>query len=82
MRHEKVAHAESAWLSFIGIVNVFQSDLDPTDADLERISEVDRREVDPPIQVDAATWSNAGRLDWWVKGTPATAGVVWTSSRC
>ena len=27
----------------------------------------DRREVDPPIQVDAATWSSGGQLDWWVK---------------
>jgi hypothetical protein len=52
MRHEKVAHAGSAWLSFIGIVNVFQSDMDLTDADLERIPEVDRRVVDPPIRVE------------------------------
>ena len=35
--------------------------------DLEQIAEVDRREVDPPIQVDIATWSQAGQLDWWVK---------------
>jgi hypothetical protein len=27
----------------------------------------DRREVDPPIQVDAATWSPGGQLDYWVK---------------
>ena len=31
------------------------------------LAEADRREVDPPIQVDMATWSTAGRLDWWVK---------------
>ena len=30
-------------------------------------SEADRREVDPPIPVEAATWSKAGQLDWWVK---------------
>jgi hypothetical protein len=30
-------------------------------------SEVDRREVDPPIPVQMATWSKAGQLDWWVK---------------
>ena len=24
-------------------------------------------QVDPPIQVEMATWSKAGRLDWWVK---------------
>jgi hypothetical protein len=23
--------------------------------------------VDPPIQVESATWSAAGTLDWWVK---------------
>jgi hypothetical protein len=26
----------------------------------------DRREVDPPIEVEAVTWS-PGQLDWWVK---------------
>jgi hypothetical protein len=25
------------------------------------------REIDPPILVQAATWSSAGQLDWWVK---------------
>jgi hypothetical protein len=30
-------------------------------------AEADRREVDPPIQVDTAAWSKAGQLDWWVK---------------
>jgi hypothetical protein len=24
-------------------------------------------EVDPPIEVEAATWSPGGQLDWWVK---------------
>ena len=33
----------------------------------DQYSDADRREVDPPIQMDMATWSNAGRLDWWVK---------------
>jgi hypothetical protein len=27
----------------------------------------DRREVDPPLEVEAATWSHSGQLDWWVK---------------
>ena len=27
----------------------------------------DRPEVDPPIQVEAVTWSPGGQLDWWVK---------------
>jgi hypothetical protein len=37
-------------------------DLDPS-----QYGETDRREVDPPIEVDAATWSPGGQLDWWVK---------------
>jgi hypothetical protein len=30
-------------------------------------AEADRREVDPPIEVQTASWSKAGQLDWWVK---------------
>jgi hypothetical protein len=41
--------------------------MDLSDTDLEQIAEADRRVVDPPIQVDTATWSKAGQLDWWVK---------------
>jgi hypothetical protein len=37
-------------------------DLDPS-----QYAEADRREVNPPIQVDSATWSPGGTLDWWVK---------------
>jgi hypothetical protein len=37
-------------------------DLDPS-----RYSEADRREVNPPVPVEIATWSKAGQLDWWVK---------------
>lgn len=37
-------------------------DLDPS-----QYGEADRREVNPPIQVESATWSPAGQLDWWVK---------------
>jgi hypothetical protein len=37
------------------------------DLDPNQYSDADRREVDPPIQVDTATWSKAGQLDWWVK---------------
>jgi hypothetical protein len=29
--------------------------------------EADRREVNPPIEVESATWSAGGTLDWWVK---------------
>ena len=35
--------------------------------ELSRYREADRRAVDPPIQVETATWSRAGQLDWWVK---------------
>ena len=37
-------------------------DLDPS-----QYGEADRREVDPPVEVEAATWSAGGQLDWWVK---------------
>jgi hypothetical protein len=37
-------------------------DLDPSQYD-----ETERREVDPLVQVEAATWSPRGTLDWWVK---------------
>jgi hypothetical protein len=37
-------------------------DLDPEKKDPE-----DRREVNPPIEVESATWSAGGTLDWWVK---------------
>jgi hypothetical protein len=30
-------------------------------------AEADRREVNPPIRVESATWSAGGQLDWWVK---------------
>ena len=35
--------------------------------DPDQYSEADRRPIDPPIQVDIATWLGAGKLDWWVK---------------
>jgi hypothetical protein len=38
-----------------------------SDDELERIPSADRREVNPPIQIEMATWSRAGQLDWWVK---------------
>jgi hypothetical protein len=36
--------------------------LDPEQKDPE-----DRREVNPPIEVESATRSARGTLDWWVK---------------
>ena len=38
-----------------------------SDDEVQRYAAADRREVDPPIQVETATWSKAGQLDWWVK---------------
>jgi hypothetical protein len=36
--------------------------LDPDQQDPEN-----RREVNPSIEVESATWSTGGTLDWWVK---------------
>jgi hypothetical protein len=41
--------------------------MDLSDADVQQRAEADRREVDPPIKVETATWARAGLLDWWVK---------------
>ena len=41
--------------------------MDLSDAEVQQLAEVDRREVDPPIPVEMATWSPGGQLDWWVK---------------
>ena len=41
--------------------------MDLSDDDLQQRADADRREVDPPIQIETATWSKAGQLDWWVK---------------
>jgi hypothetical protein len=35
--------------------------------DPEHFDPKDRRAVDPPIEVEAATWSPGGTLDWWVR---------------
>jgi hypothetical protein len=37
------------------------------DFDLSQYGEADRREVDPPVELELATWSPPGTLDWWVK---------------
>jgi hypothetical protein len=37
------------------------------DFDPSQYGEADRREVDPPVEVESATWSAGGTLDWWVK---------------
>src|SRR5215216_2116112 len=41
--------------------------MDLSDDEVQHRAAADRREVDPPLQVDRATWSKAGQLDWWVK---------------
>ena len=41
--------------------------MDLSDDEVQQRAEADRREVDPPIQVETAMWSKAGQLDWWVK---------------
>jgi hypothetical protein len=41
--------------------------MDLSDDDLKQIAKADRREVDPPIEVEIATWSKAGQVDWWVR---------------
>ena len=37
------------------------------DLDLSQYGEADRREVDPPVDVQVATWSPTGTFDWWVR---------------
>ena len=41
--------------------------LNMRDLDPSQYGEPDRREVDPPIEVETATWSAGGTLDRWVK---------------
>jgi hypothetical protein len=41
--------------------------MDLSDVEVQQHADADRRAIDPPIQVDIATWSNAGQLDWWIK---------------
>jgi hypothetical protein len=48
--------------------------MDLSNDDIEQRDAADRREVDPPVQVEAATWSRAGQLDWWV--TEGRSGLV------
>jgi hypothetical protein len=35
--------------------------------DPSQYAEADRREVNPPIEVESATWSLGGTLDRWVR---------------
>jgi hypothetical protein len=38
-----------------------------SDMQVDDYAEADRREVNTQIEVELATWSAAGTLDWWVK---------------
>jgi len=40
--------------------------MDLSDDDVQQFAEADRRAVDPPVQVEMATWSPGGQLDWWI----------------
>jgi hypothetical protein len=40
---------------------------DMWDLDPNQYGEADRREVVPPIEVESATWTAEGMLDWWVQ---------------
>jgi hypothetical protein len=53
---------------------------DLSDDEVQRRAEADRRVVDPSIQVDTATWSRVGQLDWWLKERQEW-GVVYADGR-
>jgi hypothetical protein len=50
--------------------------MDLSDDELQQRAAADCREADPPIEVQTATWSKAGQLDWWVKGRQEWFGRV------
>jgi hypothetical protein len=62
----------TAWCSSHGIASVFESTMEVEDD----YAEADRREVNPPIEVESATWSPGGTLDWWVKERQESLGRV------
>ena len=51
-------------------------DLDPT-----QYAEADRREVDPPIEVESATWSAGGQLDGGSEQVKVAVRLLGTESR-
>ena len=57
------------------------ADLNATLNQYGRRAEEDRREVNPPIAVELATWSVGGTLDWVDGGAPAVAGSGTRSRR-
>jgi hypothetical protein len=43
------------------------ADLNVTFNQYGQRDQADRLQVDPPVEVESATWSPGGKLDWWVK---------------
>ena len=52
------------------------ADLNVTFNQYGQRDQADRIEVKPPIEVQSATWSAAGQLDWWVKERREWSGRV------
>lgn len=47
------------------IVDMFYRNMGLIDAEMQHLTAADRREVDPPVEVQTATWTQADQLDWW-----------------
>jgi hypothetical protein len=50
--------------------------MDLSDDEVQQRAEAARREVDPPLPVETATWSKTGQLDWSIKETGKWMGRV------
>jgi hypothetical protein len=50
--------------------------MDLSDANLAQRDAADRREVDPPIQVETGQVVQSRQLDWWVRERPQWFGRV------
>jgi len=50
--------------------------MDFSDEDPRWRAEAERRVVDPPIELQAASWSPGGTLDWWVRDSREWGGRV------
>ena len=47
------------------------------DFDQGQYGEDDRQEVNPPVEVESATWSPGGTLDLWVKERRVSLRTLW-----
>ena len=52
--------------------------MDLSGDDVQQRAEADRREVNPQIQVEAAIWTTAGQLAWWVR-SGSNGGVAYAA---